>query len=237
MRECEIVVLSKFPEYFAGFRESIENDRGKRGGVCVRDGNAIKNEPGWTMIDGPEPFQIARSANLGFQYANSHADILYCSDDIRLCDLGTVEALQGFAYSDPELGIVSPKIIGHGQEWQMRPSQHPLTYCPFAAFICVYLKREMIDNVGLLDERFEQYGHDDVDYCVRARLAGFKIAVAADIAVKHGLDGHVYGSTFIRTRGEEQMAKDDHENRRRFAEKYGIENTPQRTWQFVENLC
>jgi GT2 family glycosyltransferase len=72
------------------------------------------------------------------------------------------------------------------------------------------------------------------DYCYRARKAGFKIGVAKDIAVKHGVNGYSYGSTFIPVRGEKQMADDDRENRRRFAEKWGIENDAAKIMEFID---
>lgn len=240
MRELEVVVLSKFPEYFAGFRESIERDRGKRGGIVIWDGEdhsvSLRHLvlEGWTCIDVNTEFQIAKNANLGFSLTNPEADVLYVGDDVRFTELGTIEALQGAAYSDPEIGILSPKIIGHAQELQQRPTSSPLTYVPFVAFVCVYIKRAVIEKVGLLDERFEGYGMEDLDLCYRARAAGFKIAVAAEVSVKHGINGHLYGSTFIPVRGEEQMAKDDAENRRRFAEKYGIENDSRKIMEFIE---
>lgn len=52
--------------------------------------------------------------------------------------------------------------------------------------------------------------------------------------MKHGVNGHVYGSTFIEVRGEAQMAKDNAENMRRFAEKYGIENDTRKIMEFIE---
>ena len=39
---------------------------------------------------------------------------------------------------------------------------------------CMVIKREVIEKIGYLDENFF-YGPDDIDYCFRARKAGFKV--------------------------------------------------------------
>lgn len=50
------------------------------------------------------------------------------------------------------------------------------------------LSREAIDAVGDLDERFFAY-HEDVDWCVRARAAGFRILFAPAARVVHRGEG------------------------------------------------
>lgn len=42
-------------------------------------------------------------------------------------------------------------------------------------FACVVIRRAVIDAIGLLDEGFFMY-FEDVDYCIRARAAGFKLS-------------------------------------------------------------
>jgi GT2 family glycosyltransferase len=57
---------------------------------------------------------------------------------------------------------------------------------------CLLIRREVIDRIGLLDERFGIGNFEDDDYCRRARDAGFKLAIAADAFVHH-----FGGRTFI----------------------------------------
>lgn len=49
---------------------------------------------------------------------------------------------------------------------------------------CLLTKREILDKVGLLDE-FYFYGHDDYDFSIRLRDAGYKLIIARDVFVKH----------------------------------------------------
>ena len=49
------------------------------------------------------------------------------------------------------------------------------------------IPRRVIEDVGLLDERYIDYGHDDDDYCYRARRAGYEIWICHDVQVNHSL--------------------------------------------------
>ena len=46
------------------------------------------------------------------------------------------------------------------------------------------IRREVIDHIGLMDEGFFLY-YDDVDYCVRARQAGFRVVYAPAARIIH----------------------------------------------------
>lgn len=51
---------------------------------------------------------------------------------------------------------------------------------------CILVKREVFEKIGLLDERFFLY-FEDVDFCLRAKRAGFKIAVESKSIIIHEL--------------------------------------------------
>ncbi|MBQ4766872.1 glycosyltransferase [Pectobacterium versatile] len=50
---------------------------------------------------------------------------------------------------------------------------------------CLLMKREVIDKIGILDERFESGYHSDDDFCRRAISHGMKIGLALDCFVFH----------------------------------------------------
>jgi N-acetylglucosaminyl-diphospho-decaprenol L-rhamnosyltransferase len=49
---------------------------------------------------------------------------------------------------------------------------------------CMLVRREVIERVGLLDERFFMYG-EDLDWCMRARQAGWTVRYEPQIVVHH----------------------------------------------------
>jgi len=57
------------------------------------------------------------------------------------------------------------------------------------SFICVYIRREIMERVGLLDERFKPgtYGFDDNDYCERVQQAGWKLGIVDSVVVEHNV--------------------------------------------------
>lgn len=53
---------------------------------------------------------------------------------------------------------------------------------------CMLIKKEVFNKIGLLDEKFFFY-FEDTDFCLRAKKAGFKIAVEPKSMVLHKLTG------------------------------------------------
>jgi len=54
----------------------------------------------------------------------------------------------------------------------------------YSSGACMLIKREVIEQIGLLDEKFFMY-HEDLDICWRARLAGYKIMIAPKAVCYH----------------------------------------------------
>jgi hypothetical protein len=200
MRPVTIAVLGKFPDIFNVFVESADKFLPDIPKVFVRDGNEITMPTGdkWTCLQGPPIFSNPGNANKAWQAAAPDSDILYCGDDVRFLQSNTWELLQEVAYSDPKIGMLSPRILGSaGNNLQMYPMVEGITYShQRLALICTYIKRETIDAVGWMDPVFGgSYGYDDDDYSHRVQLAGYTLAITSKVSVEHR---HA-GSTFART--------------------------------------
>jgi len=232
VRPVDVVVLSRYPDIFEGFRESIDKDFQDGFKFVIWD-YRVENRPGpinggWASITTAAPFSMARNANIGWKVQE---DILYCGDDVRFIEPDTVKRLQEVAYSDYSIGIVSPL---HG--WHKVESQSQFVDAVFVPFVCVYIKRSLIDQIGYLDESFEGYGIEDCDWCLRARKAGAKIGWAPQIKVQHGEGKFDYGTTFKREFSEKQMQEQDEINRLKLCAKWNLPTGKQEMWEAIKNV-
>jgi GT2 family glycosyltransferase len=60
----------------------------------------------------------------------------------------------------------------------------PLVPVDFISGCCMLIRRDVFETVGLLDTTFFMYG-EEVDFCWRARAAGFRLAVATRAKMWH----------------------------------------------------
>ena len=68
------------------------------------------------------------------------------------------------------------------------PAQSVPTSPPWTSFACVLIKDAVFQQVGLLDERYFMY-FEDVEFCHRARAAGWDIVNMPDTCVVHLIGG------------------------------------------------
>ncbi|MGA8840460.1 MAG: glycosyltransferase family 2 protein [Candidatus Aquilonibacter sp.] len=80
---------------------------------------------------------------------------------------------------------------------------------------CWCISREVLDQVGALDERYAFGNFEDDDYCMRVRAAGYWIYVCDDVFIHH------FGSRSFAANNVDYMATMN-ENWARFAKKWGL---------------
>jgi GT2 family glycosyltransferase len=180
----------------------------------------------WTVVDGVEPFVWARNANIGLAAAAPH-DVLLVNDDVRFTEEGSITRLAAMADGNPDVGVLSPLVIGGVGNPMQRADRYPpaqrrdggliFSAVPYLAFVCVYIRRAVLDDVGPFDERFDGYGGDDEDWSLRAAHAGYRLAVAPGVTVVHGHGARRWSSSFARTMGDTSASMA--EMRRRLQEK------------------
>lgn len=66
-----------------------------------------------------------------------------------------------------------------------RPDPRKWKEVDFLSGFCLLIKIEVIEKVGLLDERFELGTFEDNDYCERVKKAGYKLVCVGDTFIHH----------------------------------------------------
>jgi len=141
--------------------------------------------------------------NLGINASASEFVLLLNSDTI--VRPGAIEMLVKTLQDNPQMGMASPRLEwpdGSPQESCFRfhrpvnelirsactgpitrllkryevplPVCDEISYPEWTSFACVLIRRELFEQIGLLDDEFFMY-FEDVDFCRRARAAGWPI--------------------------------------------------------------
>lgn len=173
-----------------------------------------KGWSGWARVL-PSPYNggFAWGNNLGIRGTDADVYVLLNSDTV--VRPGAIRALRAALQDRPEAGIVGPSIengdgdleISHHRnitpisELLRAAATAPLTWLlrrfaidwperaqpcepEWIGFACVAVRRQVIEDVGLLDEGYFMY-FEDVDYCRRARAAGWGVLYWPEARVLH----------------------------------------------------
>ncbi len=214
-----VVILSADPSNLkACLKGLFLNEPDMVGHVIVVDDGARKGDvaevPGIVWVPGKKPFVFARNSNLGIRQAAPN-DVILLNDDAILKTRHGFTLLAQAARQRPNMGLCSAGIAGHvGNPHQkvqgakgVRQEKRKL------AFVCIYIPRAVISELGELDERFVGYGYDDDDYCTRATRTGLSLGIFDECVVEHGS----IPSTF---RAKKNYPKLMNNNRRLYQEKW-----------------
>jgi len=152
--------------------------------------------------------RFAGGNNTGIENALRHgADYVLLLNNDTVVDRDFLTRLVQTAEEQQQIGIVGPKVYYYGEpkriwfaggriEWWKGWVSHigirETDECQYDAVrevdyitgCCMLVKRGVIDAVGALDERFYLYG-EDVDWCIRARRAGFKVVYVPSSHIWH----------------------------------------------------
>lgn len=131
-----------------------------------------------------EPRGFTKTVNEGIRQVPA-GDVCILNDDITTFQEGWLRQLQGTLHSSDNIGIVGPGgKSGTDPARHGRPGMVGTEECEQISYWCVVLKRLMLEQIGLLDERFVHYCSDN-DYNNRARKAGWKVVWDRSVYLKH----------------------------------------------------
>lgn len=161
--------------------------------LCVFSEKARQSQPICSRYDArvlqaKGPFCFSKSVNLGLRHATEPVCLLL-NNDVTWHRHGDLERLVRRLEQHPELAALGPVSDNIGSERQRRDGPHPGggLIDPRYALIghCVLFRRELLEGVGYLDEAFQNYGYDEVDWFWRLRRQGYRWAVDESVWVHH----------------------------------------------------
>lgn len=167
---------------------------------------ALRAMEGIELVQSDHNSGFSANVNRGLRAADpGHDVVLLNSDVIPLRDW--LACLQYAATRSPQVGIVGAKLLypdnriqyagtvrnARAPEWfDHRYRGKPANWGPAnvdgptlaATGACMYIKREVLDRVGLFDEDYPM-GYEDVDYGLRAWQAGYEVIYAPSAQLHH----------------------------------------------------
>lgn len=145
---------------------------------------------------------------------------VFMDNDVLVKDRDWMTRLRAKLDSDLRIAIVSPKLlfpwephliecagcevspngrVGYAGRGEPRdaPRFNVEREVPCVISACIMFRRKLIDEIGMLDEEFNPVQFEDLDFCYRARAAGYKIAYTPKVEMFHFEHVTTSGSTDI----------------------------------------
>lgn len=174
-------------------------------------GGAIRSAfPNIELIVNTSNLRFAGGNNVGIRRALERgAEYVLMLNNDTVVDPEFLSRLIGAAETNRQIGIVGPKIYYFGDPkriwfagglikwWRGRVTHTGIREVDSGKYdvtmdvdyitgCCMLIKREVIETIGMLDERYYIYG-EDVDLCVRASRLGYKSVYVPSSRVWHKL--------------------------------------------------
>ena len=159
----------------------------------------------FTLMRNDENLGFAGSINLALERLQ-HGDVLLLNAD-ALLPRGAVDRLAAAAYSDGDIGTVTP--LSNNGEFTSFPKANVANALPPVEEIqslddaaraangagvadlpngvgfCLYITRACVDAVGNLSDLYSRGYYEDVEFCLKARASGFRNVCATGVYVGH----------------------------------------------------
>lgn len=168
---------------------------------------------GTIIINSKANLGFAGGVNQGITLASKDKSISHyflMNNDLSISFGSFAQLLLTFS-KFPKCGIVSP-VLHHGEvfdwggkfnkwtgmvkhkNWPNKPKT--VQTVGHVAGAAMLMSRELVDNIGMLDERFFLY-FEDLDFCLRATNAAYSIHINPDVVADHevSVGSNLFGRT------------------------------------------
>lgn len=199
---------------------------------CSNDGTKewLRKQKDIITIFNDKNFGFPKGCNQGIRISNGE-NILLLNNDVVVTE-NWLSNLTNCLYSLPVIGAVGPvsnvcpyyqsietdyKSIAEMQNFARKYNisdnnkwEERLKLIGF----CMLIKKEVVEKVGFLDERFSPGNYEDDDYSTRVRRAGYKLMLCGDTFIYH-----YGGASFKENNKYSKLLKD---NEIKFKSKWGF---------------
>lgn len=200
-------------------------------------------EPVKHMAEGWGAIVIRNEENLGFAAAINQGIQAAKGTYLVLLNNDTIVTPRWLRYllahfdSNPSLGLIGPRTdvasgpqqiavdyfgeddayLNQFADLMHRTNEGLHVPCTRIIGMCMVVPRKVQEEAGLFDERFGIGNYEDDDYCIRVRQAGYTVAIALDVFIRH-LGSATFNALGIVGGRFRELLK---ENEAEFVEKWG----------------
>ncbi|MBU4210226.1 glycosyltransferase [Patescibacteria group bacterium] len=151
-------------------------------------------------------FGFSKGNNIGIKKAKKNNDIILLNNDIKVITKNWITKLKKEIYSLPQAGLLGCRLVNDknrllhvgatmfddnftgyqiGSLTEKDVNQYNQPHIEQSiVFAMVYIKRNVINKIGNLDEKYFAY-YEDTDYCLRAKKAGFNTFCSGTVTLIH----------------------------------------------------
>lgn len=153
----------------------------------------------WVKLNFPEAKLILNEKNLGVPKARnqgikeSTGDLIVMMDNDCVVNMGWLEDLVGPIRKGASVTGIEAWFVSHDN----MPTGKALSQTSNFGYLggaCCMFKREVFEEVGLLDEGFSPAYYEDVDICMRAKKIGHALVHVPSPKIKHREHATLIGS-------------------------------------------
>ncbi|CAM4260067.1 glycosyltransferase [Lederbergia lenta] len=222
-KEC----IESIKKYTNEQYELIVIDNGSKDDTITK----LQKDPNIQLVCNEKNTGFAGGCNQGIKLAKGNEILLINNDTI--VSLNWLTNLRKVLYSSPDIGIVGPMTNMALPDQTMEVEYSNVA--EFHAFaknfnksnsakwkktvilsgVCMLMKKELIEKIGLFDDKFLVGNYEDVDLSYRANQAGYSLLIAGDTFIHH------YGHSSF-TKNNLDISSISNENRKYFIRKWGV---------------
>ena len=153
-----------------------------------------------SYIRNPRNIQIAAARRL-FAEKVSYPIVAFIDDDVYL-EADCLKVLINYMVRHPSVGVIAPRCVyaadpkktAHsanfvgtwtGRYWS-KESNHPIQ-CDWVYSACCLARKEVLEKTGGFWPGY-YFSHEDVDFCLQAKRAGFGVVCHPDAVARHEVD-------------------------------------------------